>query len=81
MNTVDGISNASGAITLTGDAPDQNGGSAITGYDAECTSQDGGTGNAASVLSPPITVTGLTNGKLYQCRGGRTTRAVVARGR
>ena len=44
-----------------------NGGSAITGFTATCTSSDGGTTQSASGASSPITVSSLTNAKTYTC--------------
>jgi hypothetical protein len=44
-----------------------NGGSAITGYTATCTSSDGGAAGIASAASSPVLVRNLTNGKLYTC--------------
>ena len=47
-------------------APD-NGGSAITGYTATCSSSDGGATGSASGTASPIDVSGLTNGSTYTC--------------
>jgi titin len=49
-------------VTANGD-----GGDAITGFTATCTSSDGGTTRAASNASSPITVGSLTNGSTYTC--------------
>jgi len=51
--------NAQATVTFT--APVSNGGSAITGYTADC----GGITNTGA--ASPITVTGLTNGTSYTC--------------
>lgn len=48
--------------------PGADGGSPITSYTASCTSTDGGAAGSANGTSSPITVTGLTGGKQYQCR-------------
>ncbi len=48
-------------------APASTGGSAITGYDATCTSTDGGTTRGATVAALPIPVTALDDGKTYTC--------------
>jgi hypothetical protein len=48
-------------------APGNNGGSAITGYTASCTSSNGGVAGSASGAASPIIVNGLTNGKTYAC--------------
>jgi predicted RNA-binding protein with TRAM domain len=57
--------NASATVTFS--APVSDGGSAITSYDAECTSNNGGTTQLASDTQSPITVNGLDNGKTYTC--------------
>jgi uncharacterized protein (DUF2147 family) len=44
-----------------------NGGSAITGYTAACTSSDGGNAGSNSGSSSAIVVSSLTNGKTYTC--------------
>ncbi|HEV7525532.1 MAG TPA: fibronectin type III domain-containing protein [Acidimicrobiia bacterium] len=56
--------NASASVTFS--AP-FDGGSAITGYTASCTSSDGGAPGTTGGASSPITVSGLTNGKTYTC--------------
>ncbi|HEY1278931.1 MAG TPA: fibronectin type III domain-containing protein, partial [Acidimicrobiales bacterium] len=44
-----------------------DGGSAITGYTAKCTSSDGGTAKSVNGTASPIAITGLTNTKTYTC--------------
>jgi hypothetical protein len=44
-----------------------NGGSAITGYTAGCTSSDGGGAGSNTGSASPIVVSSLTNGKTYTC--------------
>lgn len=59
----------SGSVALTFAAP-ANGGAAITGYSASCTSSDGGAAGTATTSSgtaTSMTVTGLTGGKTYTC--------------
>jgi titin len=55
-----------GTITVSFDAPNDNG-SPITEYDADCTSNDGGTEQTGTNDSSPIVVTGLDNGHTYTC--------------
>jgi hypothetical protein len=62
------------SATLTGtsvdvafQAPGDNGGQAVTGYAATCTSSNGGATQSASGASSPITVTGLDAGRTYTC--------------
>ena len=52
--------NASATIAFT--APASNGGSLVTGYTVDC-----GGGNTATGMSSPVTVSGLTNGTVYNC--------------
>ena len=47
--------------------PASDGGSAITGYAASCTSSNGGASGSASGSASPIVVGGLTNGRTYRC--------------
>ncbi len=56
--------NASVVVTFVAPA---DGGSAITGYTAACSSSDGGAAGSVGGASSPITVTGLTNAKTYTC--------------
>ena len=55
--------------TVNFTAPGNNGGSAITGYTATCTSSNGGVSgsNTGGAGATSIQVTGLTNGKSYTC--------------
>ncbi len=57
------------SITVRFDAPATNGGTAITGYTAACTSSNGGvtSSNTGSAGATSIQVNGLTNGKRYTC--------------
>jgi titin len=55
-----------GAITVAFTAPD-DGGSAITGYTADCTSSDGGTEGTNTGAASPIVVSGVTNEDTYTC--------------
>jgi hypothetical protein len=50
-----------GSVTVAFTAPDNNGGSVITGYTVDCG------GSVTSGTSSPITVSGLTNGSVYTC--------------
>ena len=65
---------AAGRVTVAF-TPNSDGGSAITGYTAQCQSTDGGVIGTASRASSPISVTGLSLGKNYHCRV-RATNAV-----
>jgi hypothetical protein len=47
--------------------PGLTGGSPTTGYAATCVSSDGGTSSSGLADASPIAVSGLTNGKTYQC--------------
>jgi hypothetical protein len=47
--------------------PASDGGSAITGYTASCTSSNGGAPGSVSGSTSPIVVNGLTNGSTYRC--------------
>ncbi len=60
-----GASPTSATVSFT---PGGNGGSAITGYTAECSSDDGGTSSQGSGEASPLTVAGLSPGKNYRCR-------------
>src|SRR5437868_1448732 len=52
--------------TVTFVAPNDNG-SAITRYDATCTSNNGGATGTNHDVASPIVVSGLTNGTTYTC--------------
>ncbi len=54
-------------ISLSFAPPADNGGSAIVSYDASCVSTNGGTTSSMTATSSPLTVPGLTNGKIYVC--------------
>jgi len=56
-----------GEAIVSFSAPASDGGSAITRYDATCTSSDGGVTGTAQRAASPITVPGLTTGKTYTC--------------
>ena len=58
-----------GQIVVAFNPSASDGGSAITGYQATCTSTNGGlTGTSTFLPSSPLTVTGLTNAVTYRCR-------------
>jgi hypothetical protein len=59
---------ANASLSVTFGAPASDGGGAITGYTASCTSSNGGVSGAKSGPKTPIVVTGLTNGKRYTCK-------------
>ncbi len=61
-------------ITLAFTAPASNGGSAITGYTANCG------GITAPGTTSPIAVTGLTNGNSYTCTVTATNAAMLTSG-
>ena len=54
-------------ISIAFAAPANNGGAAIDGYTATCTSSDGGAAGQQTGSASPLVVTGLTNGKAYTC--------------
>jgi len=56
------------SVQVSFTAPVSDGGSAITGYFTQCTSTDGGVTRAKAGAGSPLTLTGLTVGKTYQCR-------------
>ncbi|MEZ0579908.1 fibronectin type III domain-containing protein [Nocardioides sp. MH1] len=64
--TANPTSSTSAQVSFT--PPANNGGSAITGYDASCTSPDGGVSQVGGGTASPINVTGLTPGKSYRCQ-------------
>jgi titin len=55
------------SISVAFTAPLNDGGSAITGYDATCTSSNGGAAGVGSGTVSPIAVSPLTNGATYTC--------------
>jgi hypothetical protein len=59
----------SGSITVNFGPPASNGGAAITGYLATCTSSNGGVSgsNTGGATAVSIVVPGLTDGKIYTC--------------
>jgi titin len=61
------------AGTFTFSAPASNGGTAVTGYTATCTSTNGGTTRTATGASSPLTVSSLDAGKSYTCSVTATT--------
>ena len=62
------VTAAGGQLSVAFTAPTSNGRTPITGYQATCTSSDGGTtGVSASSLTSPLAVTGLTDAKTYTC--------------
>jgi hypothetical protein len=63
------VTTGSASITVKFDAPAINGGTAITGYTATCTSSNGGApgSNTGGAGATSIRVNGLTDGKRYTC--------------
>ena len=61
------VTRGNASISVAFSAPGSNGGSAITGYTASCTSSDGGAAGNNSGATSPIVVSSLTNGKTYTC--------------
>ncbi len=55
------------SISVSFTAPVNDGGNAITSYDATCFSSNGGGAGIASGASSPIVVSALSNGKIYTC--------------
>ncbi len=55
-----------GRVTVSFVAP-FDGGLAITGYGVSCSSGDGGVLGSVSGVGSPLTVSGLTDGRSYQC--------------
>ena len=66
--TVTGVTAGPSAVTVTFDAPADDGGSPIDSYLATCSSSDAGVGNSGTTTTAaPVLVTGLTPGKTYTC--------------
>ncbi len=61
------LTSGNGSISVAFVAPTSDGGSAITGYTATCTSSDGGATGSNGGATSPIVVSTLTNGKTYTC--------------
>ena len=57
---------------MVGFTPGASNGSDVTGFSAECVSTDGGATGTGTGSASPISVTGLTTGKLYHCRVNAT---------
>jgi hypothetical protein len=55
--------------------PGSDGGSAITGYEVTCSAKGGAKTRTATGAKPKLTVTKLTKGKKYKCKG-RATNAI-----
>ena len=56
--------NTAASVAFT---PASNGGSAVTHFDADCVSSDGGNEGTGTGTASPIIATALTNGKTYTC--------------
>lgn len=63
--TVTSVTVGGSFLTVSFDPPSQNGGAAVTTYDATCT--DGTSSFSDSVVSSPVNIFGLTNGTEYSC--------------
>ena len=61
------VTHGNAQISVAFVAPGNNGGTAITGYTATCTSSDGGVAGSNPGASSPIIVSGLDNGNTYTC--------------
>ena len=61
------LTHGNASISVAFVAPESNGGSAITGYTATCTSSNGGTAGNNAGSTSPIVVSALTNGSTYTC--------------
>jgi titin len=64
-----------GTITVTFFDPTDDGGSAVSSYDVDCVSSDGGTEGTATDSASPIDVSGLDNGNTYTCTVAATNDA------
>jgi hypothetical protein len=67
----------SGTTANVSFTPGPDGGSAVSGYTAQCASNDGGVLRSASSAASPVSVTALTSGRTYTCVV-RSTNAVGA---
>jgi Fibronectin type III domain len=66
--SITNVSASATSVTVSFTAPTSNGGSPITGYQATCSSSNGGTTRTSAFgLTSPLTVSGLTIGKAYTC--------------
>jgi titin len=65
--TITGWTPTTSNVTLSFSAPASNGGSAITGYTAACTSTNGGATQSATGAGSPLTVTLSNTGVNYSC--------------
>lgn len=63
---ITGVSAIPGALVVTVN-PSDDGGEPITGYGADCTSDDGGAPGSATDSTSTVTVAGLTSGRWYTC--------------
>jgi uncharacterized protein (DUF2147 family) len=69
--TIGAVESGNGVASVSFTAGANNG-SAITEYTASCTSGNGGVAGSNSGTAAPVTVIGLTNGKIYSCRVAAT---------
>ena len=65
-NSDEAVKVAARSLSVTFAAPANNG-ATITSYTATCTSSNGGATKRETSPASPITVTGLTQAKTYQC--------------
>src|SRR5207302_1988518 len=64
--TITGVTAGDAPVVVAFTAGNNNG-SAITSFSASCTSSNGGVSSTNTSAASPITVSSLTNGKLYTC--------------
>ncbi|MFO1537716.1 MAG: FG-GAP-like repeat-containing protein [Actinomycetota bacterium] len=64
---VTSVAAGSRRLTVNAAAPTVNGGRPISGYEAQCTSTNGGATRTATAAKPPVVVTGVTAGRTYRC--------------